>query len=468
MIGYKFNCKFRLSEPLKNHSTIGIGGNAKYYFEPTDFKQCLEVFNFINKYRLPYYILGNGSNTLCSSDGFDGVVLNTLKFNNMYNYIIRFKKFRHCNLIYYKLYVKKSIVRNNVHNINKIHYNLFDMAQNYIIKNNINKIFIKKKVLYTRCYCGMNLIKLSHYICNKGYTGLEFACSIPASVGGATKMNAGAFGGQMSDNIYRVLIFNIAKKQVYYKYNTYLPHNLYKLCDKFCRNKNSSKKYTFKVLTLKSIQSTKNSKYFNNIVMTQEKQIKLHSKINKKHTKTKNYNKFINCAKFKITNKNLKKTIYIRVRRGIIKNINFCNEREYLITNYRYSNIMDEEFIIAVDFVFINDNKDKISKTVNFNKAKRIATQSVGYGSLGSVFKRQGDIIPARLIEESGLKGLRLGGVMVSKVHSGFIVNCGFGTSAQFYKLLKIIRNIICKKYNIMLQYELKFLGEIDEEKRKG
>ena len=111
----------RVDEELKLHSTVRIGGNAKYFFMPKNFYECLKVFEFAKINKLPIYILGNGSNTLCSSYGFNGVVLNTNYLNQMYFENVKLRKINKCNIIkYFK--IKK----------NKVHCNLFDLVN---IKN---------------------------------------------------------------------------------------------------------------------------------------------------------------------------------------------------------------------------------------------------------------------------------------------------------------------------------------------
>ena len=74
------------NEPLSKHSTIKIGGLAKYFFCPHNFSECLQAFEFAEKHRFQFYILGNGSNTLFSSKDFNGVIINTKNLKNFYIY----------------------------------------------------------------------------------------------------------------------------------------------------------------------------------------------------------------------------------------------------------------------------------------------------------------------------------------------------------------------------------------------
>jgi UDP-N-acetylmuramate dehydrogenase len=83
--------------------------------------------------------------------------------------------------------------------------------------------------------------------------------------------------------------------------------------------------------------------------------------------------------------------------------------------------------------------------------------------SAGSVFKRQGenlDIMPAKLIDEAGLKGLKEGGAQVSAKHSGFIINNGNATSSDIYRLINKVKNLIYQKYALTLSEEIIYIGD--------
>lgn len=78
--------------------------------------------------------------------------------------------------------------------------------------------------------------------------------------------------------------------------------------------------------------------------------------------------------------------------------------------------------------------------------------------SLGSFFKRSGDVIPAILIEKAGLKGLCVGGASVSLKHSGFIINKGNATSSDVDALANHIEKTIFEKYNAVLVREAEYV----------
>ena len=81
--------------------------------------------------------------------------------------------------------------------------------------------------------------------------------------------------------------------------------------------------------------------------------------------------------------------------------------------------------------------------------------QPIEFPNAGSIFKRSDDCIPAKLIDDAGLKGYSIGGAQISEKHAGFIVNKGNATSTDIIKLIKYTKEIIKEKYGIELQQEV-------------
>ena len=90
---------------------------------------------------------------------------------------------------------------------------------------------------------------------------------------------------------------------------------------------------------------------------------------------------------------------------------------------------------------------------------RRAAKQPLEYGSCGSVFKRPAGKFVGRMVEESGLKGTRRGDAMISDKHAGFIVNLGCATAQDVLYLIRLVRDEIRKRYGIVLEPEVRFLG---------
>ena len=86
----------------------------------------------------------------------------------------------------------------------------------------------------------------------------------------------------------------------------------------------------------------------------------------------------------------------------------------------------------------------------------------------GSTFKRLDEgaaetptqIAPGYYIEQAGLKGYRIGGAEVSRVHANFIVNAGGATATDIKKLSEYVQNAVARKFNIQLHREVILLGE--------
>lgn len=140
--------KLAFNEPLGPKTTFGIGGPARVWAEPTNEKDLAALLKIARQLKLPVFILGRGSNLLVLDKGFDGLVL-----------------------------------RQSHPNWQRIE-------------------FLKNKTL--RAWAGARLKALCAEACRMGLEGFEFMEGIPATVGGALRMNAGAFGGWLFDRVERV------------------------------------------------------------------------------------------------------------------------------------------------------------------------------------------------------------------------------------------------------------------------
>ncbi len=104
------------------------------------------------------------------------------------------------------------------------------------------------------------------------------------------------------------------------------------------------------------------------------------------------------------------------------------------------------------------DPADVLARTEN-DLAKRRATQPYNLPSCGSVFRNPEPQKSAKLIQELGLKGYRIGGAQVSELHANFIVNLGDATARDVYQLICYVQQQVEQRYGIQLQPEVKFLG---------
>ncbi|PIS04001.1 hypothetical protein COT83_03030, partial [Candidatus Peregrinibacteria bacterium CG10_big_fil_rev_8_21_14_0_10_44_7] len=65
----------RKNEPLSKHSTFGVGGLAKYFFEASDIDDVPEIIAWVESQGMRYFVMGIGSNILFKDSGFDGLVV---------------------------------------------------------------------------------------------------------------------------------------------------------------------------------------------------------------------------------------------------------------------------------------------------------------------------------------------------------------------------------------------------------
>lgn len=140
----------RADEPMKLHTTFRIGGAADYYVTPQTEKQVTDVIAFLKKSDIAYIVIGNGSNILVSDDGFRGVVVE-----------------------------------------------LGDAFGSYEIVQDSMQTGLEDVIV--RASAGMKLTRLGNQLAANGIAGFEFATGIPGCIGGAVRMNAGAYGGEFKD-----------------------------------------------------------------------------------------------------------------------------------------------------------------------------------------------------------------------------------------------------------------------------
>ncbi len=148
----KFAGEVRLSEPMSMHTSLGIGGPADAMAFPEDAGQMAMLFEAAYKADVPVFILGNGTNLLVKDGGIEGLVINLAKLD-------------------------------------------------WIIKENV-----EGGSPAIRSGAGTPLPKLANFCADEGLSGLEFAAGIPGTVGGAVYMNAGAYGHDISDILYKILL----------------------------------------------------------------------------------------------------------------------------------------------------------------------------------------------------------------------------------------------------------------------
>ena len=156
-----------MNESLKKHTTYGIGGPADLMIFPKSKQDLIKVIEIINKNKIQLTILGSGSNVLVSDNGIRGAVIS--------------------------------------------------------LKNSLKQIEVDDNILFAEC--GTMLGKIVKHAVKNNLIGLENLNGVPGTLGGALIMNAGAWGGEISENLIHVEVINskseiqkIQKKDLNFSY----------------------------------------------------------------------------------------------------------------------------------------------------------------------------------------------------------------------------------------------------------
>ena len=134
--------------------------------------------------------------------------------------------------------------------------------------------------------------------------------------------------------------------------------------------------------------------------------------------------------------------------------------RDHIAFSYRSSSFMSEDIIVLdAELSLVSSSKESIQRRMEHFRRVRASTQPKGVPSLGSTFKRPAkDISAAKLIDDCGFRGYRIGNAKISEKHAGFIVNCGGATASDYLTLADFVSNGVAKKFGINLEKEVEIL----------
>ena len=147
--------KILKNEPLKQHTSFRVGGPAKVYVVPEDIEELQKLIRFLHEEKLPYDIIGNGTNLLVSDAGVDHVVVE----------------------------IGRALE-----------------GIEFLPEANASD----EKTYYIRVLAGTLLSKAAQFAATQELSGMEALRGIPGTLGGAVTMNAGAYGTEMKDVLYSV------------------------------------------------------------------------------------------------------------------------------------------------------------------------------------------------------------------------------------------------------------------------
>ncbi len=288
--------KIKYDEPMSKHTSFKIGGLAECLIKVDTIEELKKILMFVRQNNINLTIIGNGSNLLVLDSGIKGI---TIKIN-----------------------IKKQII-------------------------DVKEEFIEVKV-----GAGNSNIELAQKLLKEEITGFEEISGIPGTIGGAIRMNAGAYGKEMKDIVKDVTFMD-------YDGNITVLENE-KLGFEYRNSMFSKNKYIILEATLK-----------------------------------------------------LQKGTYDEIKQK-----------------------MDE---------YLKSRKEK---------------QPLEFPSAGSTFKRGNDFITAKLIDECGLKGYKIGGAEISNKHAGFVINRGNATAKDVLDLTKYIKEKIYEKFQKTIELEIEVIGD--------
>lgn len=134
---------------------------------------------------------------------------------------------------------------------------------------------------------------------------------------------------------------------------------------------------------------------------------------------------------------------------------------ESMEMGYRTSIIAKKGYIVLEAVIRLNRGVEtEIKALMDELKEKRIAKQPLEYPSAGSTFKRPEGYFAGKLIQDSGMRGFRVGGAQISEKHCGFVINRDHATAADVEELMRQVSEKVSEKFGVTLEPEVKRLGE--------
>ena len=337
------------NEPMYKHTSFKVGGNADIFVKVKNLRQLKYAIQVAKDNDLNITIMGNGSNLLVRDNGIRGIVIK-IELENI------------------------EIKQDDIKNIN----NGVDQTNDTRGSTYENKDLGEDNNVSMVVGAGVKLAMLSQVLLQKGITGFEFASGIPGTIGGAVRMNAGAYGSEMKDIVVKTWCLDIEKLEG-------------------------------------DINQKENQEDSDSIINTLE---------------------------------NLKQNDIL-----VLDN----EEQEF---KYRNSIFSRKKYVILqTELKLKYGNKEEIQNKMNELRQQRLDKQPV-LPSAGSTFKRGEDFITAKLIDECGLKGYKIGGAKVSEKHAGFVVNDGDATAKDIIDLIEYIKQTVYEKTGKKIELEVEIIGE--------
>ncbi|MDO8722070.1 MAG: UDP-N-acetylmuramate dehydrogenase [Syntrophales bacterium] len=288
-------------EPLSRHTSLGVGGKADAVVFPRTGEELKKILSCLKKEGIPFTPVGNGTNLIVRDGGYRGVVVSLKRFHNL------------------------SIKDDDGGGVS------------------------------VHAEAGVPLAELVGLSLREGLTGMEFCAGIPGSVGGAVRMNAGAYGREIKDVVETIT--------------------------------------------------------------------------------------------------------FMTIKGGI------CQQGGgELGFSYRNLDLPPDFVILAARFFLHRGAREEIKKDVETILEMRRDKHPLMYRNAGSIFKNPGSLSAGRIIDEMGLKGLKIGDAMISEMHGNFIVNLGKAKAKDVLALIDAVKNKVLEERGVVLDTEVHIIGERDDD----
>ncbi len=136
-------------------------------------------------------------------------------------------------------------------------------------------------------------------------------------------------------------------------------------------------------------------------------------------------------------------------------------ERDTLDFSYRHSVFQDNAYLICeVELSLMEGIHTEIDDKMGDLTRRRESKQPIEMPSAGSTFKRPVGYFAGTLIEQTGLKGFRIGGAQVSPKHAGFVINAGDAKAQDVLDLIQEVQRLVYEKHGVKLYPEVRTLGD--------
>jgi len=284
-------------EPAGRHTSIGVGGGLDALLFPEDERELTNVIGYLRRRQVPFLPVGNWTNLIVRDGGFRGALVSLARLHGL------------C---------------------------LRDEGKDNVL---------------LLAGAGCPLSELVGLAMQEALTGMEFCAGIPGSLGGAIRMNAGAYEGEIKDIVESVHLLDAS---------------------------------------------------------------------------------------------------------GVIR----AAARDELPFAYRTLDLPAETIIIGAAIRLRRGETEKIAGRVREIIGMRKEKHPLEFRNAGSVFKNPRDCPAGRLIEEAGLKGIRIGDAQVSEKHANFIVNRGHATAADILRLVALIQQRVLERTGRTLETEVQIIGD--------